>query len=67
MDTVSPTFHQLQSCAVELTLKEVMMLANREPQVFPDGLEYWLGMPTFLHARCKSKRNPGQILTFEGF
>ena len=34
------------------------VLSCREPQVFPDGLSYWLGMPTFLHARYLAPQTP---------
>ena len=34
------------------------VLSCREPQVFPDGLSYWLGMPPFLHARYLAPQTP---------
>ena len=35
-----------------------MLTWTPEPQVFPDGLSYWLGMPTFLHARYLAPETP---------
>ena len=35
-----------------------MLTWTPEPQVFPDGLEYWLGVPTFLHARYLAPQTP---------
>lgn len=35
-----------------------MLTWTPEPQVFQDGLSYWLGMPTFLHARYLAPETP---------